>query len=208
MKDKKLPEKLIYLDSEFISNLYEAEFDCSPQTQITRSEGMQASASIAFFSGGGNSSESRTYGISSLEMLDKLKERISKYPDFSSLNYKMDSPSSYCWIKGFLGISKITVTRSTHTVTLVGRPTTPNKDLKNGPIGEEAFFSFKSGEHKFALSPTDHYFTSGIAALKGLTHLVIDRLSIPSTALVRVFSANTAFGEWIATPLVIYDADF
>lgn len=207
MKDKKLPEKLIYLDSEFISNLYEAEFDCSPQTQITRSESMQASASIAFFSGGGNSSESRTYGVSSLEMLDKLKERVSKYPDFSSLNYTMDSPSSHCWVKGVLSISKITVTRSTHTAALIGRPITPASDKKDEPIGEEAFFSLKSGEHKFALSPTDHYFTSGIASLKGLAHLVIDRLSIPSIALVRVFSANTAFGEWIATPLVIYDAD-
>jgi hypothetical protein len=207
MQDKRLSEKLIYIDSEFVSRLYESEFDYSPKTQITRTEGIQASASIAFLSGGGNSSESRSYSISSLEMLDKLHSRLLKYPDFAALHYKMDSPSTYCWLEGTLGISKIKVTRTKQTITLIGKPD-PNKNAKSEEfIGEEAFFSFKSGDAKFALSPTDQYFMSGIAAFKGLTHLLVDRLSLPSRALVRVFSANTSFGEWIATPLVIYDTD-
>ncbi|MGV7167600.1 hypothetical protein [Xanthomonas citri] len=207
MKDKRLSERLIYLDSEFVSRLYESEFDYSPKTQITRTEGIQASASIAFLSGGGNSSESRSYSISSLEMLDKLHNRIINYPDFATLDYKMDSPSTYCWIEGALGISKIKVTRTKQTITLIGK-SNPNKSEKSEElVGEEAFFSFKSGDAKFALSPTDQYFMSGIAAFKGLTHLLVDRLSLPSRALVRVFSANTSFGEWIATPLVIYDTE-
>ncbi|EIU1298262.1 hypothetical protein ACGHAZ_002998 [Pseudomonas aeruginosa] len=207
MNDKRLSEKLIYLDSDFISRLYESEFNYSPKTQITRTESIQASASLALFSGGGNSSESRSYSVSSLEMLDRLGKRLKSYPEFSSLDYKMDSPSAYCWLEGVLGVSKIEVTKTTHTITLIGKPD-PNKPEKSsGIIGEEVFFSFKSGDSKFALSPTDQYFMSGIAALKGLTHIVVDRLSIPSRALVRVFSANTSFGEWIATPLVIYDTD-
>lgn len=207
MKDKRLSEKLIYLDSEFVSRLYESEFDYSPKTQITRTEGIQASASFAFLSGGGNSSESRSYSISSLEMLDKLHNRLLKYPDFATLDYKMDSPSTYCWLDGALGISKIKVTRTKQTITLIGKPN-PSKDKNSEEVvGEEAFFSFKSGEFKFALSPTDQYFMSGVAAFKGLTHLLVDKLSLPSRALVRVFSANTSFGEWIATPLIIYDTD-
>ncbi|HBN9879501.1 TPA: hypothetical protein L3958_005480 [Pseudomonas aeruginosa] len=207
MKDKRLSEKLIYLDSDFVSRLYESEFNYSPRTQITRTEGIQASASLAFFSGGGNSSESRSYSVSSLEMLDQLHNRLMKYPEFASLDYKMDSPSTYCWLEGVLGVSKIEVTRTSQTITLIGKPD-PNREAKREKfIGEEAFFSFKSGDSKFALSPTDQYFMSGIAAFKGLTHLVVDRLSLPSRALVRVFSANTSFGEWIATPLVIYDTD-
>ncbi|WP_146095799.1 hypothetical protein O4D10_00770 [Xanthomonas citri pv. citri] len=207
MKNKRLSEKLIYLDSEFVSRLYESEFDYSPKTQITRTEGIQASASIAFLSGGGNSSESRSYSISSLEMLDKLHNRLIKYPDFATLDYKMDSPSTYCWIEGALGISKIRVTRTKQTITLIGKPDPNNSEKSERLVGEEAFFSFKSGDAKFALSPTDQYFMSGIAAFKGLTHLLVDRLSLPSRALIRVFSANTSFGEWIATPLVIYDTE-
>jgi hypothetical protein len=207
MKDKRLSEKLIYLDSEFISRLYESEFNCSPKTQITRTQGVQASASVAFFSGGGNSSETRSYGISSLEMLDKLNNRLLQYRDFADLDYKMDLPSAYCWLEGFLGISKIKVTRTKQTITLIGKPEPGKKKSREEFIGEEAFFSFNCGNAKFALSPTDQYFMSGISAFKGLTHLLVDRLSLPSRALVRVFSANTSFGEWIATPLVMYDTD-
>lgn len=207
MKDKRLPEKLIYLDSEFVSRLYESEFDYSPKTQITRTEGIQASASLAFLSGGGNSSESRSYCISSLEMLDKLHNRLLKYPEFATIDYKMDSPSTYCWLEGTLGISKVKVTRTRQTITLIGTPKPGKNQNSEEVVGEEAFFSFKSGDAKFALSPTDQYFMSGVAAFKGLTHLLIDRLSLPSRAFVRVFSANTSFGEWIATPLIIYDTN-
>jgi hypothetical protein len=207
MKNRPLPEKLIYLDSEFVSRLYESKFGCSPKTQITRSQGIQASAHVAFFSGGGNSSESRTYGISSLEMLDKLQDHLLKYPSFASIGYQMDLPSKYFWLEGVLGISKIKVTRTEQAITLVGKPDPDRKARKDEFIGEEAYFSFKSGDAKFALSPTDQYFMSGIAAFKGFAHLLVDRLSLPSRALVRVFSANTSFGEWIATPLVIYDTE-
>ena len=130
MKDKRLSEKLIYLDSEFVSRLYESEFDYSPKTQITRTEGIQASGSIAFLSGGGNSSESRSYSISSLEMLDKLHNRLLKYPYFATLDYKMNPPTTYCWIEGTLGISKIKVTRTKQTITLIGKPD-PNKSEKS-----------------------------------------------------------------------------
>jgi hypothetical protein len=207
VKDKRLSEKLIYLDSDFISRLYESEFDYFPRTQITRTEGIQASASIAFFSGGGNSSETRSYSVSSFEMLNKLHERLSMYPEFNTLDYKMDSPSAYCWIEGALGISKVSVTRKRQTITLIGKPDPNRKPDTEEFIGEEAFFSFKTHDANFALSPTDQYFMSGVAAFKGLTHLLIDRLSLPSRALVRVFSAHTSFDEWIATPLVIFDIE-
>lgn len=204
MKDKSLAERLIYLDTDFITRLYEAEFDISPKTLITRTQAMQAGVSVALFSGGGSSSESKSYSVSTLEMLDQLTKRLAKYPDLAH-DQEMDSPSTYVWVDGALGISKVKVTRSSHTIKLIGKPD-PNKPGKAEEyVGEEAFFALKSGDTKFALSPTDEYFVPGVASFKGLSHLVIDRLSLPCRALLRVFSANTLFGEWIATPLVIYD---
>ena len=99
------------------------------------------------------------------------------------------------------------MTRTKQTITLIGKPDPENNQQTKEDMGEEAFFSFKCGDAKFALSPTDQYFVSGVAAFKGLAHLLVDRLSLPSRALVRVFSANTSFGEWIATPLIIYDKE-
>lgn len=210
MKDKELCERLIYLDSEFISRLYEFECNVSPQTSFSRTTGIEASASIPFFSGGGNSSETRTYKISSLEMLNKLRKRLERYPNFKDLGYKMDSPSTYCWIYGTLGITKIKVRRTKQSITFIGK-SNPQKDQKDRGneelVGEEAYFNFEASGARFALSPTDQYFVSGVAAFKGLAHLLLDRLSLPSRALIRVFSANTSFDEWIATPLIIYDID-
>lgn len=204
MKDKSLAERLIYLDTDFVTRMYEAEFDFSPKILITRTQATQASASVALFSGGGSSSESKSYSLSTLEMLDQLTKRLAKYPDFDHLQ-DMDAPSKYAWVDGTLGISKVKVRRTSHTITLIGKPDPAKPRTTEEFIGEEVFFTLKSGDSKFALSHTDEYFVPGVASFKGLSHLVIDRLSLPCRALLRVFSANTSFGEWIATPLVIYD---
>ena len=206
MKNKSLTERLIYLDADFISRLYESEFDISPQIQVTRTQGVQASASLALFTGEGSFSESRSYGISVSQMLDQLSKRLSKYPFFSNDNYAIGQSSAYSWVDGVLSMSKVRLTRTNHAITLVGKPD-PQKPTKTEElVGEEAFFSIKNEQDRFALSSTDQYFVYGMAAFKGLSHIVIDQLSIPCRALLRVFSARTSFAEWVVTPLVIYDS--
>jgi len=158
-------DKLLYLDAEFVSRLYEAEFKVSPETKITRSESMQASASLAVFSGGGTSTESRSYGVSSVEMFHKLHKRLSQYPKFDAVNHAIGKASAYAWISGTLGISTVKVTRTHHTITLFGKwDEKAKKNREDDFIGEEAFFSLQSDTAKFALSPTDQYFTSGVFA--------------------------------------------
>src|SRR5690606_23882508 len=118
---KTLSRRLIYLDTEFVSRLYESEFNVSPQTQITQTQGLDASVSIGLFSGGGNSSESRTYAISSLGMLDELSKHLREYPEFPD-DYQMGKPSLYCWVSGVLGISKVRLTRTSYSITVSGKP--------------------------------------------------------------------------------------
>ena len=205
MKDKSLVERLIYLDAEFISRVYEAERNISPTTRITRTQSMQAAASLALFSGGGSSSESRAFEISTLQMLDELMGHLGKYPNFE--NFSLGDASGHFWVEGTLTASKVKLTRSTGVVTVVGahehKPADPTREL----IGEEAFFTIKANNGKFALAPTDQYFVSGVATFKGLTHLVVDQMSLPCRSLLRVFSARTAFKQWVATPLVILDRE-
>lgn len=205
MKDRSLAERLIYLDVDFVSRLFEAEFEVSPHTQITRTQGLQASASLPIFSGGGSSSESKAYKLSTLEMLDQLTKRLSIYPRFEDSIYKMNLPSRTFWIDGVLTTNKVTMSRTTHSIVLKADPDSRGAQKSEEAVGEQAYFTIKSGDTSFALSPTDDYFVPGIAALKGLSHLVIDRLAMPCTALLRVFSAETSFKQWIALPLVIYD---
>ena len=118
----------------------------------------------------------------------------------------MDSPSAYFWVDGVLTISKIKVTRTRSTITLAGPPKQkeePSKEI----VGEEAYFCVKSGDSRFALSASDQFFVPGIAAFRGMAHIVIKRLGLPCKALARVFSAQTNAKEWLTTPLIIYDAD-
>lgn len=200
-------EKLIYVDTDFVSRLYEVEKGVSTKTTITRSQTLEASASIALFSGGGSTTESRSYELSSTQMLSELRKRLAKYPSFESETFNMDSPSAYCWVDGVLTISKIKVTRTHSTITLAGPPKqkeAPSKEI----VGEEAYFCIKSVDSKFALSASDQFFLPGIAAFKGMAHIVIKRLGLPCKALVRVFSAQTNAKEWLTTPLIIYDADY
>lgn len=199
-------ERLIYLDTDFVSRLYEDEKGVSTKTTITRSQTLEASASIAFFSGGGATTESRSYEISSTQMLSEIRKRLGKYVDFEAKSFGMDSPSSYFWVDGVLSISKIKVTRTRSTITFAGSPKNseqPQKEI----VGEEAYFCINGNDFMFALSASDQFFMPGVAAFKGMAHIAIERLGLPCRALVRVFSAQTYAKEWLATPLIIYDAD-
>jgi hypothetical protein len=203
MSDKAGLERLLYLDTDFISKLYEGESGVCTATLITRTQSLEAKASITLFSGGGTTSESRSYSISALQMLSALSERMGQYPSFEPDLFKMGDSSGYFWVKGVLGVTKIKVTRFKSSVALVGEP---GKSARSEElVGEDAYFSIRQDKIRFALSPNDEYFSSGVAALKGMAHLVIDRISLPCSALVRVFSAHTSADEWVATPLVIYD---
>ncbi len=206
MKNTPSFENLIYLDAGFISGLYEDEKGISTKTTITRSQTLDASASVAFFSGGGSTTESRTYEISSTKMLGELQKRLNKYPKFDPNSFSFDSPSAYVWTEGVLTINKVKVTRTKSTVALAGPPGSGQSPTTE-TVGEEAYFCIKKKEVKLALSPSDQFFVPGVAALKGMAHIVIKRMGLPCKALVRVYSAQTNADEWLATPLIIYDAD-
>ena len=206
MSDHRVTEKLIYLDTDFVSRLYEDEKGVSTKTTIIRSQTLEASASIALFSGGGSTMESRSYEISSTQMLSEIRKRLEKYEDFEAESFKKDSPSAYFWVDGVLTISKIKVTRTHSTITLAGPPKS-NEQPSKQIVGEEAYFCIKGGDFRFALSASDQFFVPGVAAFKGMAHIAIKQLGLPCRALIRVFSAETNAKEWLATPLIIYDAD-
>ena len=63
------------------------------------------------------------------------------------------------------------------------------------------------GDLRLTLITTDSYFSSGIGALLGLSEVVADVASIPVRALVRVLDVQGSFGDWLAVPCVMLDAD-
>lgn len=198
-------DNILYLDREFISLKYEEIEGVNPDTKITKSESINASARIPLFSGGASASESKIYSISTMGMLDKLLACLPKYQEFNSADFSLGKPSRTCWIEGNLRIHTIKRTRHTSTITIFGPP--PEKSEKKGPevLGEESYYAIESKKYKFALVPTEVYWASGVAAFQNLIDNVIGPLDIPVKALLRIYAAHTSFEQWMAVPLIIQE---
>ncbi len=196
-------DNILYLDREFISLKYEENEGVTPDTKITKSESINASARIPLFSGGASATESKVYSISTMGMLGKLLNSLSKYPEFVSSDFSLGKPSKICWVEGNLTIHTVKRTRHTSAITIIGPP--PEKAEKKGPevLGEESYYVVESPKYKFALVPTEVYWVSGIAAFQNLINNVIGPLDIPIRALLRIYAAHTSFDQWMAVPLII-----
>jgi hypothetical protein len=72
-------------------------------------------------------------------------------------------------------------------------------------IAEEYYYAISAQTGRFALIPISDYFSSGVASFRELADTVIGPIELPVKALLRVFSAQTSFKEWLAVPLVIFE---
>lgn len=201
----KIFERLIYLDRDFISATYEVEKGYSPETKITKTEGLNAGLRIPLFSAGASSIESKSYEVSTIGMLLKLENQLSNYPDFSITDHEFGKSSHICWVNGKLTIEKVALKRRKQTITLVGKPSQPSDDDKEKLVAEEFYFSIHSDADSFALIPTQDYFVSGVSSFTELAGTVIGPIEMPVKALIRVYSAQTSFKQWIAVPMVILE---
>ena len=189
--------ELLYLDRSFISALFEVETGEQPETKITSSDTLHASARIPLFTGGASSVESKTYSVSSIGMLAKLNGRLKSFPTFETKHASLPDPHGYYWIKGTLTVQLITRSRS------VRDPVSGKTEKKK--ISEQPYLAIDGTTAKFALIATDDYFMSGLVALRELHDTVVGSVDIQVEALVRVLSAQTSFKQWIAVPLVVYE---
>lgn len=196
-------EKLLYLDKEFISLKYEEYNGINPDTKITKSESINASARIPLFSGGASAIESKTYSTSTTGMLKDICEKLYSYEQFNSLDFSIGKSSRICWIEGSLGID--TLKKTTHNSSYNFAENKLQQHVKHDSriISETNYFSIKSTNDKFALVPTDTYWASGISAFKDLINNVIGPLEIPVQALLRIYAAQTSFDQWMSVPLII-----
>lgn len=206
MTKRELIDHLLYLDNDYVSTLYEVVTGKSSASKITRTEGMTAGVRIPLFSGGASSHESRSYEISTTFMLHEILKELSQIPTFTDSEIAIGKKSVTRWLSGSLSVLKVVVTRRQHRVTLVGKPTEPENRSDEKTVGEEKYFAINcKGGTKFALVTSPEYFVSGVDALAELNGTVVEQVSIPINALLRIYAAQSSFSEWIAVPLVIFE---
>lgn len=102
-------EKVLYLDSEFLSKKYEDENDEPVMTSLVRDEGLHAGVRIPFASGGAHTKEVRTYEVSVYGMYKNLQRSLEKYPEFQTIDETVHNKIG--WATGRLCVAQHKRTR-------------------------------------------------------------------------------------------------
>jgi hypothetical protein len=188
-----LHSSLVYLDRDFIAGRYEIVSGHSPASQITKTQGKKAGAAIPVFSAEISAIETRTFPISTLEMLANVLPTLSEHPELASKNFKVGMHSQVGWVDATLQ-------------TMTAFPSTGFRGTPGYKEGEvQGCFGLHGSATKLALITTPEYFSSGLDALLKMHKVLLRDLTIPVRALVRVIAAQNYMDEWIAIPHVIFE---
>jgi len=194
MTTRTLLDSIVYYDKGYIADLYEVTSGKSPETLITRNQGKKAGIQIPVFSAEVSAQETRSFPISTLEMLANTLAVLEKDSNLDPSTFGSEMPSKLGWIEGELTVFK---TRST---------VLENKTGEHKSLADDAFFQLrvKSGL-AFALITTPEYFALGLDTLLKMQDTILRKMSIPVRALLRIFAAQDHMNQWIAVPLVILE---
>jgi hypothetical protein len=99
-----LHKRLIYLDRDFIADLYEVTTGKSPNTAISKNQSKKAGAGLSLFSAEVSAQETRSYKVSTLEMLAQTWKGLSAEPDLDSAKFASEMTSRYGWFEGELSV--------------------------------------------------------------------------------------------------------
>jgi hypothetical protein len=189
-----LHRRLIYLDKDYIADLYEVATGKSPGTTITKNQGKMAGATIPVFSAEISAQEVRSYTVSTLEMLIQTWDKLNAEPVIDSTKFMPGMSSKYGWFEGEFTVYQ--AKSSTHSGGKVQEKTE-----------SEHFQIRQSPTSQLSLITTPEYFFSGIGTFVRLQKTVLKEMSIPIRAYVRVVAANDYFNQWIAIPLVLLEQE-
>ncbi len=190
MKTNDVLKQLVYLDKGFIANFYEASCDVSPSTTITTNQGKKAGAGIFNFSAEVSAQETRSFSISTLEMLFKSLPKLSCETSLDTNGYGQSQPSKYGWIAGTLSTVHV------------------DRKLGDTKVASSDHFVLRMSDgHHLDFITTPEYFSSGFDSLLKLYETLLDKFAIPVVAYVRMLPANDHKGNWLAVPFLVLEGD-
>lgn len=193
MLTTELHSSLVYLDRDFIAGKYEILSGQSPSSQITKTQSKKAGAAIPIFSAEVSAIETRTFPISTLEMLATVMPIIKDEVEIDQSMFRKDMPSQIGWVTATLG-------------TLTARPSKGVQGTTTYERGEEqGCFTLQHDSLKLALITTPDYFVSGLDALLKMHKVLLRDLTMPVRAFVRIIAAQNYMDNWIAIPYVMYE---
>jgi hypothetical protein len=189
----KLLHSLIYLDRGYIADLYEVVTGDSSKTTVTKNQGKKAGAQIPVFSAEVSAQETRSFSISTFQMLAKTMAVLDEHRPLDPSQFKAGMTSLSGWVEGELTAFRAnsTVQRSSGVTETLS--STSHFQLRNPPALD------------LALITVPEYFSYGLDALLKMQETILGDLAIPVRAFVRVIAAQSHIGQWVATPLLMLE---
>lgn len=185
-----LRDRLIYSDPNFIALAYEQATNESPKTQISNTSGFNGTFSVAgLVTLGATTQESKTFSLSTFQMLSKIQGILESYPEFDPTAFDSSKNTETSWIVGALTIGEWT-SRTNSKVT-----------------GQSQVFQVepKSTPSHTLVVQTD-LFTAGIGLLTQMDSIVSHGMDVPVMVLGRVLFRNSLANDYTTSPYLIIEA--
>ena len=180
-------EDVLYLDLDFLSDIYEVKTNVAPRTVISRKEGMNAEAGIPFLKSGLNSEVTKQFTSSGQAMLKEVSESLEKYSRHSP-NFLPGTKPATAWVQGALTVGRW-------------------GEQKNSEKSLNIFFEVKANDTRYSLLPKNQYFMSGLEALEIISPALQRFIQIPVRMLCKVLYPVPDIKTFVVTPYLIIAAD-
>lgn len=191
-----LQDSLIYVDRDFLAGRYEILSGISPQSQVTKTQGKKAGGAIPVFSAEVSAIETRSFPISSLDMLATVLPDLKRQTNLDPKAFHRGMKSKLGWVDGVL--ATLTVSKSWKKA--------GTDEYEDGE--EQGYFTLQRGrEVQLALITSPDYFVSGMDTLLKMHKVATKDVAIPVRALVRVLAAQSYADSWIAVPYVMLERE-
>jgi hypothetical protein len=155
---------------------------------------MKAGAGLAPFSAEVSAGETRSFSISTIEMLTDVLNVVRGDPDLAANDFPFRSRSRTGWVTG-----EMVMVQVGPTITGGGQQIDSTERTK-------VYFGLNGAGFKLALVTAPDYFASGIDTLRQQFRSPINELTIPVRAYLRVLPAKTFVDDqWVAVPYILLE---
>ena len=185
--------QLIYLDIEFIADLYDTTGDLGVPTTISKTQGGGGGVNIGFVNAGIQATETRQYRLTTKAMYRDLRNQLEQYP---ALEQRPADNSQLLWLDGRL---------EARTVRNISRG---GGEITGQEIGK--FFSLEGSSTSFVLLASSSYFSYNYASILNQSSSIRSEFALEVRCLIKPISETKqdlkAIGiNFIGSPLVMLE---
>ncbi|MGO9566894.1 MAG: hypothetical protein ACLP5H_05080 [Desulfomonilaceae bacterium] len=188
------PDRILYVDVEFVSQKYEQITGIPAQSVMTRTEGGQPGIKAFFASAQVHTQESRTYPISSAKMLEEIFDKLqNKYGRIDLDTWENGKGSRIGWIAGNLSVGEWVSSRITGG--------------KEEEKERHKYYALHRGDKLLGLLPKMEYCYPGFSDLLNLSAALMSNIDIPVEMLVRILYYAEVGGTYACVPLLAFESE-